>query len=99
MGYLGLRWSVVRSSSLNIPKSFRGQDRIIEITRRLGARRYLNSPGGRAMYDSEIFAKSGMELLFLADYAGPTVSILTRILRERRADLARELASPQVIAA
>jgi hypothetical protein len=94
--YLELRWSVVRSSSLGIPASFRGRDRILEISRRLGARRYVNAPGGRALYDPEAFAKSGIELSFLADYAGPTASVLTRILRERRSDLAHEFAASQV---
>jgi WbqC-like protein family len=90
--YLGVPWSVMRSSSLDIPDSFRGQDRILEIARRLGARRYVNAPGGRALYDSAAFAKSGIELSFLPEYPGSSASILTRILRERRANLARELA-------
>lgn len=94
--YLGQRWSVMRSSSLDIPESFRGQDRILEIVRRLGARRYVNAPGGRALYDVEAFAQCGIELSFLAKYDGPSVSVLTRILRERRADLAGELAHPLI---
>ena len=43
--YLGLRWQIVRSSTLDVPDSVRGQDRIIEIARRLGAVRYVNAPG------------------------------------------------------
>jgi hypothetical protein len=96
VAYLGLRWSVVRSSSLRVPGSFRGQDRILEIARRLGARRYVNAPGGRGLYDPEAFAKSGIELSFLVEYTGSTASVLARILREQRADLVRELACPQV---
>jgi hypothetical protein len=42
--YLGLRWNVVRSSSLEIPPELHGQDRILEIIRRIGARRYVNAP-------------------------------------------------------
>lgn len=94
--FLGLPWSVIRSSSLRIPESVHGQDRILEIARRLGARRYVNSPGGRALYDPETFAKSGIELSFLTEYTGPTTSVLTRILREPQANLARELASLQI---
>ena len=44
---LGLRWHTIRSSSLDLPDSLHGQDRIIEIARRLGATRYVNAPGGR----------------------------------------------------
>jgi hypothetical protein len=92
VAYLHLRWSVVRSSSLEIPYSFRGQERILEISRRLGAQRYVNAPGGRGLYDPKAFADCGIELSFLPQYSGPTFSILTRILRERREDLARDIA-------
>ncbi len=89
--YCGLRWNVVRSSTLNVPAEFRGQDRILEIARRVGARRYVNAPGGRDLYDAAAFAAAGIELRFLRDYTGPTVSILTRILHDDRDQLAREL--------
>jgi WbqC-like protein family len=91
--YCGLPWRVTRSSALNVPESFRGQDRIIEIARRLGAARYINSPGGRALYDHESFAKAGIELRFLPDYSGPRASILARILSEDRHDLADDIRS------
>ena len=67
--YCGLPWRVVRSSTLDVPASVRGQDRIIEIARRLGARRYVNSPGGRALYNRDQFADAGIELRFLPHYA------------------------------
>jgi hypothetical protein len=92
VAYLGLRWSVVRSSTLAIPDIFRGQERILEISRRLGACRYVNSPGGRGLYDPKAFADCAIELSFLPQYQGPSSSILTRILRERRDDLARDIA-------
>jgi hypothetical protein len=66
VAYLELRWAVGRSSSLRIPKSFRGQDRILEISR-LGARRYVDAPGGLALYDREAFAKFGVELSLMVD--------------------------------
>jgi hypothetical protein len=90
--YLGLPWSVVRSSALAIPDCLRGQERILEIARRVGARRYLNAPGGRNLYDSKAFADRGIELAFLPEYSGPTSSILGRILHENRGDLVRDLA-------
>jgi hypothetical protein len=89
--YLGLPWKIVRSTTLDVPASFRGQDRILEIASRLGARRYVNAPGGRDLYDEAAFAAAGIELTFLPDYAGPTTSILSRILHEKREDLAREV--------
>jgi hypothetical protein len=93
VAYLGLRWSVIRSSALAIPESFRGQERILEITRRVGAHRYLNAPGGRGLYDPKVFADCGIELAFLPEYSGPTYSILSRILREYRDDLVCDIAA------
>jgi hypothetical protein len=89
--YCGIPWNVVRSTSLNVPADVRGQDRILEIMRRLGARSYVNASGGRAFYDPRAFAEAGIKLRFLPDYAGPHVSILTRILSEDRDVLIREI--------
>jgi len=88
---LGLPWNVIRSSSLAVPASFRSQERIIEIARRVGAQRYVNAPGGRALYDSRGFAAAGIELRLLADYPGPASSILARILLESPDTLAGEI--------
>jgi len=95
--YLGLPWTVVRSSSLNLPASFRGQDRILEIARRLGAGRYVNASGGLDLYEPAAFANAGIELKFLPVYPGPSVSILARLLREDRASLGGDIRSASVI--
>jgi hypothetical protein len=76
---LGLRWNVVRSSSLDVPAEVRGQDRILAIAQRLGATQYVNAPGGRELYDTEAFAAAGVELRFLDPWAGPGGSILQRL--------------------
>lgn len=91
VAHLGLPWKTIRSSTLDIPASFRGQDRILEIATRLGARRYLNVPGGRSLYDPAAFEDAGIELAFLPDYRGPKSSILTRILRENVDDITEEI--------
>jgi hypothetical protein len=88
--YLGLRWNVIRSSALNLSGALRGQDRVLEIIRMLGARRYVNAPGGRGLYDSAAFAKAGIELHFLPEYRGPTASIVSRIADEEREHLAND---------
>lgn len=84
-------WNVCRSSSLDIPQTLRGQDRIIEIARRTGATRYLNAPGGVDLYDQEKFADSGLELEFLPAYEGPFDSMLGRILAESPESLAQDI--------
>jgi hypothetical protein len=92
--YCGLQWRTLRSSSLRVPDAFRGQDRIIEIARRLGARRYVNAPGGRALYNAATFDNAGIELCFLSDYTGPKASILSRMLSHDRDELARDISGP-----
>ena len=59
VSYLGLRWHVLRSSTLRVPDSIRGQERIIEIARRLGAGRYINAPGGRKLYRRRTIRRGG----------------------------------------
>jgi hypothetical protein len=96
--FLDLPWNVVRSSTLDLSVSLRGQDRIIEIARRLGATRYVNAPGGRELYDPAAFDEARIELRFLTDYPSPKSSILTRILQEDRHALAGEIrASAQIV--
>jgi hypothetical protein len=77
---VGLDWNIVHSTSLDVPASFRGQDRILEICRRVGASRYVNAPGGRGLYDPQDFARAGVELRFLEPYAGPGGSVLQRLI-------------------
>jgi hypothetical protein len=88
---LGLQWHTIRSSSLDLPGELRGQERIIEIARRVGATRYVNAPGGRALYEPERFATAGLELRFLDPYPGPSSTILQRILEEDRQSLSDDI--------
>lgn len=61
----GLRASFSLSSELGIDPRSRGQDRVIEICRRVGADCYLNPLGGRDLYDREAFARAGLHLGFI----------------------------------
>jgi hypothetical protein len=99
VSHLGLRWEVMRSSTLGVPDSLHGQNRIIEITRRLGATRYVNAPGGRSLYDPLLFEHAGIELRFLDDYPGPSASILGRMLQEDAGSLAQEVRTSSLPAA
>lgn len=90
-GRLETPWNVVRSSSLDLPDDVRGQDRILEICRRVGAERYINAPGGRELYNPAAFADAGVQLQFLPAFEGKGGSILQRLLDDApdrvRADL------------
>ncbi|MDJ0894636.1 MAG: WbqC family protein [Alphaproteobacteria bacterium] len=88
---LGLAANTVRSSTLGIGPDVRGQDRVIEVARRMGASRYVNPPGGRALYDGEAFARAGIELRFLPDWTGPEDSVLPHLLSGNAHALAGEM--------
>ena len=92
VAYCELPWRTVRSSTLNVPPEIHGQDRILEIARRLSASRYVNASGGRELYDPAEFDNAGIELCFLADYNGANASILQRMLSDDRDDLMRDVA-------
>jgi hypothetical protein len=77
---LGLERPMVRSSALEIEPGLRGQDRIIAISKAVGARRYVNPPRGRALYERDAFASHGLEVCFLPDYSTPYRSILPQLL-------------------
>lgn len=88
---LNIERPIVLSSSLDVPDEFRAQDRILEIARRLQATQYINSPGGRDLYDHEVFEASGLSLNFLIDYNGSYESILQRLLSENIVSVEKEI--------
>jgi hypothetical protein len=81
----------ILSSSIDIPKHLRGQDRIIAICKKLGATEYINSPGGRGLYDTETFEKEGIKLTFLPEYVGSMDSVLERLPIENPEDIKKEI--------
>ena len=88
---LGLPFNVLRSSTLGIDPGLRGAERILAIAQAVGAKRYVNSPGGRALYDAQDFTRRGIELHFLADYRGAATSILHRLVTEGREAVSAEI--------
>jgi hypothetical protein len=96
---LRLPWRILRSSSLAIPPALHGEERILEIARRLGATRYVNAPGGRTLYDPAAFEAAGIELRFLANYRGPSWSVLWRLASEGAAVLRRDICDATVLEA
>ena len=79
---LGLDRPIIRSSDLGIASALRGQDRVLEIVRRLGGTRYVNPSGGRELYDHATFNDAGVELRFLTQFEGAAESTLSRLLAE-----------------
>jgi hypothetical protein len=64
--YVGLSLPPLRSSRDFGNAELKGQARIIDICRRVGARTYVNPASGERLYQLEAFEDAGMELHFLA---------------------------------
>lgn len=98
MDMLDIDTPILRSSALGIDAGVRAQDRILAIGRARGAKRYLNSPSGRDLYDAPSFAREGIELEFLPPYGGAFMHLLPALMRGERKEMAAELkpAHPQI---
>jgi hypothetical protein len=64
--YLGIETPFRYASEVEDgPSQLRGEERVIDINRRLGSTRYVNSIGGMELYSTATFAASGIELRFV----------------------------------
>jgi hypothetical protein len=68
---LGLRARVVAASELGGAEGLRGEARVLDLCTRLGAGRYVNSPGGVGLYREAAFRERGIELRFLRPHPAP----------------------------
>jgi hypothetical protein len=98
LALLNISCPIVRSTSLSIPPDLHGQARVIAIARELGATRYINSPGGRSLYQQEAFAEHRIALKFLTPYTVSNDNILTLLLTRPAASIAEELRRETVLA-
>ena len=63
--YLGIKTKIIVSSKIEKDGSLKGQDRVIEVCKRLDTSTYFNAIGGKSLYASDIFEKNGLALKFL----------------------------------
>lgn len=63
--YLGIDTEIVFSSDLQKDNSLKGQEKIIDICRRLNATDYYNAIGGRNLYCQEKFSQYNIKLHFI----------------------------------
>ena len=70
---LGIDCKFLSSSEILGQCDLRGEDRILEICKRLGANDYINPIGGMALYDQRRFEAAGVELMFINTKSQPTV--------------------------
>ena len=64
--FIGIRTSIITSSGLDKDDRLSGQDRVLDICKRLGATEYANPIGGTKLYHEEAFQQCGISLHFLA---------------------------------
>jgi hypothetical protein len=64
---LGIRTEFADSRALQLQGS--SSDRLLDLLRKLGARRYISGPAARAYLDAESFAAAGIEVVY-KDYSG-----------------------------
>ena len=88
---LGITCEFTRSSRLGIAPDIHGQDRILAIADAVGARHYVNSPGGEELYEGREFARRGITLNILKPHRGPSWSMLHRLQSEPAAKLKSEI--------
>lgn len=92
---LHLPFNVAYSSTLNLPDTLRGAERILAICRHFNAATYLNAPGGKSLYCAETFKNNHIALKFLTPYCGDHLSTLHQLLsrgpREVRKTLLNQL--------
>jgi hypothetical protein len=62
----GLTTEIIPSSRIFEKGELRGQDRIIDICKKMGANEYLNPSGGREIYSHAEFNQCGIQLFFLS---------------------------------
>lgn len=63
--YLEIGTKIVLSSEFAKRSELRGQERIIDICKLMGAKTYINAIGGQALYDPLTFLENGLELKFI----------------------------------
>ena len=61
----GMNTEILLSSELNKNEALRGEERILNICKILGADLYINPIGGKMLYHAESFMEYGMELKFI----------------------------------
>ncbi len=63
--YLQIDTKFIKSSDIKKDDLLRGQEKIIEITSKLGADTYINAIGGRELYNKKVFDECGITLKFI----------------------------------
>jgi hypothetical protein len=63
--FIGIGTEILVSSKIDKTNQLCGQGRVLNVCARLGAKQYINSVGGKALYDGAVFREHGIVLSFL----------------------------------
>lgn len=63
--YLKIEKEFYNSSQINYNRTLSSADKLISISHELGTESYINSPGGRGLYDKMYFRNHGISLSFI----------------------------------
>ncbi len=94
---LELPAQILRSSSLKISSAFTGQRRVLAVVEALGGAVYINSPGGRHLYQDELFQSRGIRLRFLAPYTGLFPHALPALMEADQLTLQRDIQEQAIL--
>ncbi len=63
--YLNINTELIISSQIDKDQTLKGEDKVLDICKRVGADTYYNAIGGEQLYDFSRFKKKGIKLCFL----------------------------------
>lgn len=63
--FLEINTKIIISSDIKKDNNLKGQDKILEICKKLGAKDYINASGGVELYDEKVFLENNMFLKFI----------------------------------
>ena len=78
---LNLETTWFLSSEISNP-SLSGQEKIIDLVKKLGGTRYINASGGTQLYSEKLFNENKIELKFLSPWRGSNLSIVELLSKE-----------------
>lgn len=99
--YLNITTEIKISSQIIKNTELSGQDKIIDICKRMNATHYYNAIGGQSLYQKEEFEKNGIELKFLnarsieyaqfGNYFCPNLSIIDVMMFNSQKEISKML--------
>ena len=95
--YLDIKTPIIPSSLLKRDRNLKSQDSVIDICNILQANKYINSVGGKELYDKKSFNKENINLTFLKNTYVNNFSILDIIMNNSKLDIKNKLLNNYIL--